>query len=156
MTSVKVHVRDDNTATLICPGCGVVKHIAADKFKQGRHTITVQCRCQQTFSVQFDFRRHYRKQVSLPGTYVIISPGGIGGGIIHLNNLSRGGVGFTVSGLHRIEPNQKLQIEFQLNDKKKTTIKKRALVKSVQQNLVGCQFEADGEMEKDLGFFLKS
>ncbi len=156
MTNLKIYVHENNSATLICPGCGAIKHISADKFKHGRHTIKVQCRCQQTFNVQFDFRRHYRKPVSLPGTYEIISAGGVGGGIIHLNNLSRGGVGFTVSGLHRIEPKQTLQIEFQLNDKKKTTIKKKALVKSVQQNLVGCQFEADVEMEKDLGFFLKS
>jgi len=92
----------------------------------------------------------------LPGTYVILSEGGIGGGIIHINNISRGGVGFSVSGLHRIEKDQVLQVEFQLNDKKKTTLKKRVLVKSVQQNAIGCQFKDTIEMERALGFFLQS
>ncbi|MBV5319146.1 MAG: PilZ domain-containing protein [Desulfobulbaceae bacterium] len=156
MTNVKVHVREDNTATLVCPACGAVKLIAADKFKLARHTLKVKCRCQETFNVLFDFRRHYRKQVSLPGTYEIISQGGVGGGIIHLNNLSRGGIGFTVSGLHQVKKDQVLLIEFQLNDKKKTVLKKKVLVITVEQNLIGCQFENNVEMEKDLGFFLKN
>jgi len=153
MASIKVHVRDDLTATLVCPACGVIRQIAADRFRQSRHTVKVQCRCQQTFEVLFDFRHHYRKQVNLTGTYQII---GGGGGIINLTNISRGGVGFTISGLHQIEKDQRLQIEFQLNDKKRTVLKKMVLVKSVQQNQIGCQFEDQAEMEKDLGFFLKS
>ncbi len=156
MTNIKVHVRDNNTATLICPACGAIKHIAADTFRHSRHTITVRCRCQQVFNIQLDFRRHYRKQISLPGTYEITSQGGIGGGIIHIHNISKGGLGFTVSGLHRIIKDQELQLEFQLNDKKKTGFRRQALVKSVQQNTIGCQFKDNVEMEKVLGFFLQS
>ena len=156
MAHIKVHVRDNNTATLICPACGAVKHFAADRYRHSRHTISVRCRCQQVFSLLLDFRRHYRKQTSLPGTYEILSEGGVGGGIIHINDISRGGLGFTVSGLHRIEKDQELQVEFQLNDKKKTVLKRRMLVKSVQQNSVGCQFKDAAEMERALGFFLHS
>lgn len=156
MTEIKVHVRENNTATLMCPSCGAIKHIAAEKFRLGRHTINVRCRCQQFFTVLLDFRRHYRKQTSLPGTYEIISEGGIGGGIIHINNISRSGVGFTVSGLHRIEKDQELLVEFQLNDKRKTTLKKRVLVRSVRQNAIGCEFKETAEMEKALGFFLQN
>jgi hypothetical protein len=156
MINAKVHVRENNTATLICPTCGAIKHIAAEKYRYGRHTMNVRCRCQQVFTLLLDFRRHYRKQTSLPGTYEIISEGGVGGGIIHINNISRGGIGFSVSGLHRIEKDQELHVEFQLNDKKKTTLKKRVVVKSVQQNAIGCQFKDTIEMERALGFFLQS
>jgi len=156
MSNTKAHVRENNTATLICPACGAIKHIAAEKFRFGRHTINVRCRCQQLFTVLLDFRRHYRKQTSLPGTYEIISEGGIGGGIIHINNISRSGVGFTVSGLHHIEKDQELLVEFQLNDKRKTTLKKRVQVKSVRQNVIGCQFKDNAEMERALGFFLQN
>jgi hypothetical protein len=156
MAHLKVHVRDNNTATLICPACGAVKHFAADRYRHSRHVISVRCRCQNVFSLLLDFRRHYRKQTSLPGTYEILSEGGVGGGIIHINDISRGGLGFTVSGLHRIEKDQELQVEFQLNDKKKTVLKRRMLVKSVQQNNIGCQFKDAAEMERALGFFLQS
>ena len=47
MTTVKTYVRDDDTATLICPACKTVKHITAGKFRQGKHSIKVNCICQQ-------------------------------------------------------------------------------------------------------------
>lgn len=156
MTNVKVYVRDNNTATLICPACGAIKHTNTDAFRHSRHTITVRCRCREMFNILLDFRRHYRKQISLPGTYEITSQGGIGGGIIHIRNISKGGLGFTVSGLHRIDKGQELLLEFQLNDKMKTVLKKMALVKSVQQNNIGCQFMENVEIDKALGFYLQS
>jgi hypothetical protein len=156
MTTVTTYVRDDETATLICPACKTVKHITAGKFRQGKHAVTVHCICQQTFNVLFDFRKYYRKQVNLPGTYEIISKGSIGGSVIQINNISRSGLRFTVSGLHRIEEGQKLRVEFELNDKKKTLLTREVIVKEVQQNTIGCQFKENVEMEKDLGFFLKS
>jgi hypothetical protein len=154
MTTVKTYVRNDDTATLICPACKTVKHITAGSFRQGKHTITVHCICQQTFNVLFDFRQYYRKQVNLPGTYEIISKGGIGGGIIQVNNISRCGLRFTVSGLHRIEEGQELRVEFQLNDKKKTLIKREVTVRTVRQNIIGCRLK-DHLEEKELGFFLQ-
>ncbi len=154
ITTVTTYVRNDDTATLICPACKTVKHIAVGKFRQGKHTITVRCICKHTFSVLFDFRQYYRKQVNLPGTYEIISEGGIGGGIIQINNISRSGLRFTVSGLHRIEEGQKLQVEFQLNDKKKTLLKRELIVRTVRQNTIGCRLTNHLE-EKELGFFLQ-
>jgi len=156
MTNIKAHVRDNNTATLTCPACGIIKHIEADSFRHSRHTITVRCRCQQIFTVLLDFRRHYRKQISLTGSYEIINQGGIGGGLIHLYNISRGGGGFSISGLHRIKKDQELLLEFQLNDKMKTVLKKQVVVKSVHQNNIGCQFMDNVEMERALGFFLQN
>lgn len=155
MATVKTYVRNDDTATVICPACKTVKHVAAGRFRKGKHTITVRCICKQIFTILFDFRLHYRKQVNLPGTYEIISEGGIGGGIIQINNISRNGLGFTVSGLHRIEEGQKIRVEWQLNDKKKTILKRVAIVKTVCQNTIGCQLD-DHLEEKDLGFFLQN
>lgn len=156
MADVKVYVRENNTATLVCPSCRSVKHFDAGRYRHQRHTFSVRCRCQLVFSILLDFRRNYRKQTSLHGTYEILSEGGIGGGIIHISNVSRGGLGFTVSGIHRIEKDQLLQVEFQLNDKNKTVLKKQALVRTVVQNSVGCEFQSNSDMDKALGFFLQS
>ena len=155
MTTVKTYVRNDDTATVTCPACKTVKHVDVGRFRHcSKHTIKVQCPCQESFAVLFDFRHHYRKQVNLPGTYEIISKDGVGGGIIHINDISRNGLRFTVSGLHRIAAGQKLRVEFQLNDKKKTLLKREVIVKTVQQNTIGCQLECHLE-EKELGFFLQ-
>lgn len=156
ISALKAHVRANGTATLICPACSAVRNIAAKQFRDKQHLITVRCRCQHVYSILLDFRRHYRKKTDLPGTYEILSERGVSGGIIHIINISRSGLGFTVSGLHRIEKDQLLLIEFQLNDKKQNIIKKRATVKSVRQNSIGCQFVEDAAMEKTLGFFLRT
>ena len=150
-----IHIRDNNAATLVCPACGLVRQIAVAKFRNDRHTLAIRCRCGHVYSVLLDFRRHFRKPTSLAGTYVSRDPAGPGGGVIRILNLSRSGVGFTVSGRHRILPGQELQIEFQLTDRNRTVIKKQAVVRTVQENTVGCEFLCAGELDKALGFFLQ-
>ena len=150
-----VHIRDNNAATLVCPACGLVRQIAVAKFRNDRHTLAIRCRCGHVYSVLLDFRRHFRKPTSLAGTYVSRDPAGPGGGVIRILNISRSGVGFTVSGRHRILPGQELQIEFQLTDRNRTVIKKQAVVRTVQENTVGCEFLCAGELDKALGFFLQ-
>ena len=150
-----VHIRDNNAATLVCPACGLVRQIAVAKFRNDRHTLAIRCRCGHVYSVLLDFRRHFRKPTSLAGTYVSRDPAGPGGGVIRILNISRSGVGFTVSGRHRILPGQELQIEFQLTDRNRTVIKKQAVVRTVQENTVGCEFVCGGVLDKALGFFLQ-
>jgi len=156
MNTLTVHVRGDNTATLVCPSCNAVKNFSAAKYRNMRHRLTVRCHCKTSFPVLLNFRRNFRKPTNLPGTYEIISARGCGGGVIQVNNLSRDGAGFTVSGLHRIEPGQVVMIEFHLNDKKQTVLKKEVLVRSVQQNVIGCEFKNSAELDKNLGFFLQN
>ena len=150
-----IHIRDNNAATLVCPACGLVRQIAVPKFRNDRHTLAIRCRCGHVYSVLLDFRRHFRKPTSLAGTYVSRDPAGPGGGVIRILNISRSGVGFTISGRHRIEPGQELQIEFQLSDRNKSVLKKPAVVRTVQDNTVGCEFLCTGELDKALGFFLQ-
>ena len=150
-----VHIRDNNAATLVCPACGLVRQIAVAKFRNDRHTLAIRCRCGHVYSVLLDFRRHFRKPTSLAGTYVSRDPAGPGGGVIRILNISRSGVGFTVSGRHRILPGQELQIEFQLTDRNKSVLKRPAVVRTVQDNTVGCEFLCAGELDKALGFFLQ-
>ena len=158
MTDItKAYVRENNTTTLTCPACGFIKHIDAEKLRLCKHMMTVRCRCQHVFKVSLEFRRHYRKQVCLTGSFEATSKNGIERGPITIHNISRGGLGFTVSDLHRIQKDQEVLLEFQLDDKKKTILKKRVTIKAVQQNgLIGCQFIDQADLDRDLGFFLRA
>jgi hypothetical protein len=154
MAIVKSYVRYDDTATLVCPGCTTARNVSVGKLRHANHKIKYTCpSCQQTSEVLFDFRRHYRKPVNLTGAYEIISEGGIGFGLMHINNISRSGISFTVAGKHRIEEGQELWLEFELDDKKKTLLQREAIVKSVRQDTIGCELKAQLE-EKELGFYL--
>ena len=155
MTKMMTFVCPDNTATINCPGCKTVTQFSAVQYRKKKHFLKIRCKCNTVFTVQLDFRCQYRKQISLPGTYSIVDPPRAGGGVIHIRNISRSGIGFTVSGKHNIRKNQTLHLEFRLNDKNMTKLIKQAKIQSVSSNYIGCQFIEQDILEKALGFYLR-
>jgi PilZ domain len=154
MTDIKVYVHPDNTATVICPACNTAKKASVAPYRLKKHSLKIRCLCNTSFKVRLDFRQHYRKQTSLPGNYLIIDPPGTGGGVMHICNISRSGIGFTVSGRHKLQENQTVQLEFRLDDKKQTKLAKQVYIRSVDNNYVGCHFIDQDLIGKALGFYL--
>ena len=70
-------------------------------------------------------------------------------------NLSRTGIGFSVSDGLELRVGQKLRLEFQLNDRKASIIVKDAVIRSVHDQIVGCEFDGRGELAGALGFYLQ-
>jgi hypothetical protein len=155
MPDVKTFVRNNNKATIICPACHTAKHINAEPYRYKKHAIKVSCSCGKHFILSLDYRHHYRKAINLPGTYAITTPGKAGGGVIHIRNISRGGIGFTVSGRHHMEKGLDLIVKFQLNDRNQTKLKKEVSIRLVGDNYIGCKFPDNDVMEKALGFYLR-
>ncbi|HEB49798.1 MAG TPA: PilZ domain-containing protein [Desulfobulbus sp.] len=155
METVKTYIRQDNTATIICPACNRAKTVSIKGCSGNRHCVKARCSCGEVFMVHLDFRRHYRKQVDLVGTYMTTDPPGMGSGTVRITNISFEGLGFEVPGSHRLRPGQKLEIEFHLDDKKRTFLKKEAVVRLVEGGYIGCQFINQQHIEKALGFYLR-
>lgn len=154
MATVRSFVNANQMATITCPTCGRSGIKSVDKYRDKKHVHKVRCRrCGNIFTVNLEYRRHYRKPVDLMGYYTMIPPESEGG-VTHIKNISQSGVGFTVSGIHSIKKNQTLKIELRLNDKKQTRLKKQVEVKRVDSNFIGCQFLNPAGMDKSLGFFL--
>jgi len=151
--SEKVFV-SKGTATITCPHCSKTKRLAVDRYSGRKHTIKVRCNCDTTFLAHLEFRKHYRKPTDLRGLYRITSEGG-GGGSVSIHNVSRGGIGFTVSGKHNIQIGQKALIDFVLDNTKSTRLTKEVEIRSVSNNYIGCQFISQQPFEKDLGFYLQ-
>jgi len=150
METVKIFVRPDDTATIICPACNTASQTSVAHFRQKKHVLKIRCKCNHVFKAQLDFRRHYRKQTSLTGTYRVIKPPGSGGGVIHIRNISRNGIGFTVSGIHHLQPQHIIRLEFTLNDRHMSKLNKEARVQLVEGNYIGCQFLNQDTFEKAL------
>lgn len=74
---------------------------------------------------------------------------------MQVNNISRSGVGFSVSGSHRMVVGQKVLLNFRITDKKQTELTKKAIIKRVNTNQIGCEFANQSQIGKDLGFFLQ-
>ena len=155
MAMTKAFVRPDNTATIICPACLTAKQVFVAPYHQKKHSLKIRCKCNTVFTVHLDFRCHYRKQISLPGTYRVVDPPKAEGGVIHIRNISRSGIGFTVSGLHKMQKKQTVQLEFRLNDKNLTKLTKRATIQTVNNNYIGCQFIDQNLLEKALALYLR-
>lgn len=151
----KAFVKADDIASLRCPYCSFVKDVTVGKFRHNRHTIKAKCNCGKTFLVSFDFREHYRKRTELSGMYTLTAQVAHKSGQAQINNISRGGLSFSVSGIHNINAGQHAVVKFTLNNKKQTELTKRVIIKNVNKNTVGCEFVNQSTLGKDLGFFLR-
>lgn len=158
MQITKTFISHNNTAAITCPKCGKSRSINVEKYRYKRHTIKVRCSCRYQFAVLLDFRKHFRKETNLEGTYTMVGPAA-GSGILNILNISRLGIGFSVgfavNGSHRMVPGQKVKVTFQLDNKKKSTINKSIIIRSVNDNYVGGEFDLNEAFEKDLGFYLR-
>jgi hypothetical protein len=149
-----VYVDDTNQATIICPKCGFTKNIDATNFKNTHKKRKVKCKCGEFFQITIEFRKHFRKNIRLPGEYIIQRKGEKGEIIIR--ELSLGGIRFESLRPHQISLNDTLEIKFKLNNQMRSEINKLVRVIWVKDRIVGAQFSESKLYEKDLGFYMRT
>ena len=164
----KIYVSKDNTVVLLCPHCGETKKVSVSQFKEKKHTLKIKCVCQQVYSVDLDFRKIFRKQVSLSGAYAKFygeNPTGsfkgkrndaVEQGDIIVNDIAKNGIGIHILEMHSLKTGDELKVKFALDDSSKTKIEIKVVVKWVKDNLAGCEI-VDGQQDsRKLGFYLLS
>lgn len=154
MQAVKSHVQNDGTTTIICPVCNRAKRISVAVGKYKKNRLKVRCKCKTVFKVRLNFRNHYRKLVSLSGTYETLHQFHYCKGHMNITNLSQGGLQYSTAGVNRLEPGYVLILNFQLDNKQETPIKKHAMVRSVNDNVIGCEFFVQEDINRPLAFYL--
>lgn len=150
----RIFVSEDGMATISCAFCNLTRRVPVAAYRGKRHTLKTRCTCGQIFTVNLEFRQQHRKHTQLKGIYQILDD--TGGGSAVIRDLSRNGIGFTVAGIHNIQVGQNISIDFVLDNPKQTELKKQAVVRSVNKNLIGCEFRREQAFEKDLGFYLSA
>jgi hypothetical protein len=153
MKPQKAFVRQDNSTVIKCPNCLKAKIISAVKFKGQTKTIKVKCYCQTVFPVFFEFRKTYRKETNLKGTYIDLTLNNECFDMI-VKNVSLTGLGFNTIGKHRIEKGHELEVQFAVTSPLDTIIHERAVAKVIKGNFVGCEFIGSKELNRSLGFYL--
>ncbi len=149
----KAFVRNDNTAVIKCPKCRKAKSIAAEQYKKHTKSFKVRCTCKHVFNVKFEFRKTYRKETYLIGSYSNKSLPGPQVSMI-VRNISLTGLGFDIHGKHSIEKGHVLQVEFRLDTASQDLIQEEVIVKLVKANFLGCEFTETKALNKALGFYL--
>ncbi len=149
-----VFVGNSNQAMLICSKCGFAKNIDVTNFRNSKKRLKAKCKCGEIFRITLEFRKHYRKNVRLPGEYIVERKGEKGEIIIR--DLSLSGIRFESLNQHQILPGDTLDVKFNLDNPMKSEICKRAKVIWVRDRIVGAHYSDSKSYEKDLGFYLRT
>lgn len=173
----KAYVDENNKITIRCPRCGhhKVLDVSSILAKKQKGLIKVSykfkcnaCKCGHieckdcnadcangnTNVYQLERRKFFRKDVKLEGT---MDCGEIKNHKITVLNLSRTGMKMATRQKDIVSPGKKCQAQFQLDDAKKTLIKKELRVKSVDGHTVDCEFtdtQTFDSNDKAIGFYL--
>jgi glyoxylase-like metal-dependent hydrolase (beta-lactamase superfamily II) len=159
-----LNVRKGNMVTLSCPSCLFVRDVSVDQYAGTKHFLTINCPCGTTYGVKLNFRKQYRKDVSIGGFYTTGDEdiGSIDSGTVptvpincRISNISLGGLGFTVIGQVGFQVGDTLRVRFTLDKEPPEIIEKEVLVRMIRDNYIGCAFiEESGFTDRTLGFYL--
>ena len=151
----KVHISNNNTATFVCPNCENTSTVDVSKYTQveQRVTVKVKCRCGHHFTVALEKRKKYRKQTNLPGTYRNLDLSE-DKGVMAVMDISSTGLKLKLNVSRDFKIGDRLRVEFNLDDKRRTHIEKKVIVENVTDNFVGVSFAPDEPDDPALGFYL--
>lgn len=154
----KLYSPDNATAILVCEQCGKTRTINISAVKSNPQKV--RCGCKHEFFISIEARKFYRKQTRLPGEYVHIGEERLkrpDKGRMIVENLSRGGLGFSTERPHNLRVKDTIQVKFNLDDTKRSEVSKRAIVRRVNGYSVGAEFldlDTSNESNRALGFYL--
>jgi len=136
----------DNKASFVCPKCKKSKTINVKKYKKTKKKVKVNCKCPcgNSFEALLERRSYHRKEITLPGIYSrSLEANGIEKGNIVIMDLSRAGLKFKSHVKAEFRIGDRLSIDFHLNDKEKSFIKREAVIRNISHDsLIGAQFDS--------------
>lgn len=159
-TPRKIYLSDQDTAFFQCPECQVSKEANISKYKTMATSVTlrVKCPCGNSYSVTLERRKFYRKATNFPGKFMF-SPleGDDQKGTMTVLDISKGGLKFKMSSAPLFQKGDILEVEFNLDNKNRTLIKKQVFVRNVKDSIVNveyCSFDTSDAGDKAIGFYL--
>jgi len=153
----KVYISSSNTATFQCPACGTVKTADVSQYANATQTISVNCSCPcgHTFRCRLEKRKQYRQGADLPGKFIVMGEHGPEDtGLIKIVDLSATGMKLQMTVPREFPLGAELMVEFRLDDRERTQMKKRVTVRNVSGLFVGCAFHPNELDDPALGFYL--
>jgi hypothetical protein len=127
---------------VVCAHCGATKAITIAHFPSGT-PLAVACVCGQRFVIRIEVRQCVRRALQLPGQYEHRCddlPQGRGPEPMIVENVSPQGLCFRTMHTHAVRLHETLSVHFTLDDAQRTPVSQRAVVKYVDDDVVGVQF----------------
>jgi len=152
-----VYIASNNTATFRCPECGKVKVTDVSRYAATDKKITVNCTCVcgHRFKCRLEKRKQYRKGVNFPGKFTLMGEKGPEDtGRLNVIDISSTGIKFKLTVPRTFAVGTTLRVEFQLDDRRRTLLRKRVIVRNVSGAFVGASFHPNEMDDRNLGFYL--
>ena len=150
----KLYIDTSKKTTITCPRCLFERNIDVTKIKHDQKILKDRCRCGKAYEFTIVYIKKYRKDVELLGEYIIEKSGEKGDIIIR--DLSMSGIRFENLSLHQISKDDTLEVKFQLDNPKRSEIKKSVKVIWVKDHTIGANFIETELYKADLGFYLQT
>ncbi|MEN8246176.1 MAG: PilZ domain-containing protein [Thermodesulfobacteriota bacterium] len=153
-----VYISQTNHATFTCPQCEATKTADVSRYAQMEQTVRVKSKCGScghSWTSVLEKRKVYRKGVSLLGDVThIVDNNPVTRGTMEVTDISAGGLKIKLLELLDLRLNDKLHVDFHLDDARKTLISKDVLVKNIDGNHIGVAFSRSEVDDPALGFYL--
>jgi len=152
-----VFISKNNTATFRCPQCGQAKTADVSRYATTDEKITVNCTCAcgHHFRCRLEKRKQYRKGSDLPGKFTLLGKNGPKDtGLVKVVDISTTGLKLKMTVPPTFPVGAKLLVEFYLDDRKRTPMEKRVIVRNVTGLFVGVSFHPNEPDDPTLGFYL--
>jgi hypothetical protein len=152
-----VYISANNHATFTCPECETTKTVDVSRYAKMEQTVKVKstCACGNTWTSVLEKRKVYRKHVSLTGGFThLVDNKPLSKGAMEVTDISAGGLKIKLLEPLDLRINDKLRVEFHLDDTRKTLISKDVLVKNIDGIYIGVAFSRSEMDDPALGFYL--
>jgi len=153
----RVYITQEQTTTFTLPICQFSKTVDVSKFMKSvkKVKINVKCPCGHAFKSLLERRKQYRKEINLTGSFVhFVANKPAGDRNMRVRDLSLTGEKLEVYENFHFSEGVILEIEFRLDDLKKTPIKRKVVIRNIQNSYLGAEFIQTGYEDKALGFYL--
>ncbi len=152
METVKVYTSDHGEAIIRCRACGRKKVANAVSFRDTGKKVKVTCPCGSSFLIAFEWRKHYRKPVTLSGDFLRDGSDG-DWGAMEVKDISMGGVGIRTLHQHHLKVGDIIQVRFELDDSLRSSVSRNAIVRNANGWFLGVEF-CDNKIDKALAFYV--
>jgi hypothetical protein len=155
----KYYVNKDGLITIQCPFCEKNRTISVENFRNKVQTLKIKCSCKNTFDIDIEFRKYYRKKTNIIGSYRPVQVTHESAKACIVTDLSLGGLAIKTTNDPTIKAGDELIINFRLDIKKQNLIEKTIKVLHVDSNngIAGGSFLESNltSQDKDIYFYLK-
>lgn len=136
----KIFINKENKATFICPECNVSRTADVSMYLDLKTEIKIKCKCKcgHFFKIILERRKYFRKQLKLSGVFIYGKEKLKD--VMTVTDLSRSGIKFKVNSSHEIKLGNRLLLEFRLDDKLRSLIRKEVVVRNIDKNIIGAEF----------------